>query len=100
MKRIHDGAIGDIVAIEENFLRAPYVVIKRKPGLNEVEYQCSNQYHFTWLCGDDVPQSLVHNLDRATLGDEGADAGQVPRPGRALLVVRRGSTATSSIITR
>lgn len=66
VKRVHDGAIGDIVAIEENFLRAPYGLYHRKPGMTEVEYQCSNQYHFTWLCGDDVPQSLVHNLDRAT----------------------------------
>jgi len=66
MKRIHDGAIGDIISIEENFLRAPYGVYKRTPGYNEVQYQCSNQYHFTWLSGDDVPQSLVHNLDRAT----------------------------------
>jgi predicted dehydrogenase len=65
VKRIHDGAIGDIVAIEENFLRAPYVLYKRAPGLNEVQYQCSNQYHFAWLSGDDVPQSLVHNVDRS-----------------------------------
>jgi predicted dehydrogenase len=65
MKRVHDGAIGDIVAIEENFLRAPYVLVKRAAGLNEVQYQCSNQYHFTWLSGDDVPQSLVHNVDRS-----------------------------------
>ena len=65
VKRIHDGAIGDIVAIEENFLRAPYVLYKRAAGLNEVQYQCSNQYHFTWLSGDDVPQSLVHNVDRS-----------------------------------
>jgi len=66
IKRVHDGAIGEIVAIEENFLRAPYGLYPRKPGLNEVEYQCSNQYHFNWLSGDDVPQSLVHNLDRST----------------------------------
>jgi predicted dehydrogenase len=65
VKRIHDGAIGDIVAIEENFLRAPYVVIGRKEGLSEVEWQCSTQYHFRWLSGDDVVQSLVHNMDRA-----------------------------------
>jgi predicted dehydrogenase len=65
MKRILDGAIGDIVSIEENFLRAPYVLYKRAAGLNEVQYQCSNQYHFTWLSGDDVPQSLVHNVDRS-----------------------------------
>jgi len=66
VKRIHDGAIGDIVSIEENFLRAPYVVIDRQPGLTELQWQCSTQYHFAWLSGDDVPQSLVHNLDRAS----------------------------------
>ncbi len=66
VKRIHDGAIGDIVAIEENFLRGPYGVIDRKPGLTELQWQCSTQYHFRWLSGDDVPQSLVHNLDRSS----------------------------------
>ncbi len=66
VQRVLDGAIGEIVAIEENFLRAPYVLYSRQPGMTEVEYQGSNQYHFHWLSGDDVPQSLVHNLDRAS----------------------------------
>lgn len=66
IQRIHDGAIGEIVSIEENFLRAPYGVIPRKPGLSELEWQCSTQYHFVWLSGDDVVQSLVHNLDRSS----------------------------------
>jgi len=66
VQRIYDGAIGDVVAIEENFLRAPYVIIDRKPGLTELQWQCSTQYHFRWLSGDDVPQSLVHNLDRSS----------------------------------
>jgi predicted dehydrogenase len=66
VKRIQDGAIGDIVALEENFLRAPYGVTERKPGLTELEWHCSTQYHFHWLSGDDVPQSLVHNLDRSS----------------------------------
>ncbi|HWH70079.1 MAG TPA: Gfo/Idh/MocA family oxidoreductase [Candidatus Sulfotelmatobacter sp.] len=66
VKRIQDGAIGDIITIEENFLRAPYGVTERKPGLSELEWQCSTQYHFRWLSGDDVPQSLVHNMDRAS----------------------------------
>jgi predicted dehydrogenase len=66
VRRIHDGAIGDVVAIEENFLRGPYGVIERKEGLSELEWQCSTQYHFRWLSGDDVVQSLVHNLDRAS----------------------------------
>ena len=66
MKRVHDGAIGEIVAIQETWLRPPYVMYQRAPGLTEVEYQASNQYHFHWLCGDDVPQTLIHNLDRAS----------------------------------
>ncbi|HOB99100.1 MAG TPA: Gfo/Idh/MocA family oxidoreductase [Verrucomicrobiota bacterium] len=66
MKRIFDGAIGDIVTIEENFLRAPYGITDRKPGLSELEWQFSTQYHFVWLSGDDVVQSLVHNMDRAS----------------------------------
>ena len=66
IQRIHDGAIGDVVAIEENFLRAPYVIIDRQTGLSELQWQCSTQYHFRWLSGDDVPQSLVHNLDRSS----------------------------------
>jgi len=65
VKRVHDGAIGDIVAIEENFLRGPYRVIPRDKKLTELQFQCSTQYHFTWLSGDDVPQSLVHNVDRS-----------------------------------
>lgn len=66
VQRIHDGAIGEIIAIEENFLRSPYGVTERKPGLTELQWQLSAQYRFRWLSGDDVPQSLVHNLDRAS----------------------------------
>jgi myo-inositol 2-dehydrogenase/D-chiro-inositol 1-dehydrogenase len=64
VKQIHDGAIGDVVAIQSMFLRGPYQTVARNPKYNEVEYQFSNWYHFRWLSGDDVSQSLVHNLDR------------------------------------
>ncbi len=66
MKRIHDGAIGDIVTIQETWLRPPYGLYHRQPKQTEMEYQFSNQYHFSWLSGDDVTQTLTHNLDRAT----------------------------------
>jgi predicted dehydrogenase len=65
IERVHAGAIGDIVAVQETWLRAPYVLYPRTPGQSEIEYQASNQYHFHWLSGDDVPQTLVHNFDRA-----------------------------------
>jgi myo-inositol 2-dehydrogenase/D-chiro-inositol 1-dehydrogenase len=66
MQRVHDGAIGDIVAIQETWLRPPYVLYPRRPGMNELLFQGSNQYHFHWLSGDDVPQTLIHNLDRSS----------------------------------
>ncbi len=66
IERVHDGQIGDVVAIEENYIRGPYGRTDRPKNLRELEIQLGNQYRFAWLCGDDVPQSLVHNLDRAT----------------------------------
>lgn len=66
MERIHSGAIGRIVAIQETWLRPPYVVRQRRPKQRELEFQASNQYHFHWLSGDDVPQTLIHNLDRSS----------------------------------
>lgn len=66
IKRIHDGAIGDIIAVQCMFLRAPYVTVEREPNLTELQYHFRNWYHFCWLSGDDVSQSLVHNVDRAT----------------------------------
>jgi len=62
--RIHDGAIGDVVAMQSMFLRGPYRLMDREPDLTETQYQFRNWYHFRWLSGDDVTQSLVHNVDR------------------------------------
>ncbi len=64
VQRIHDGAIGDVVAMQSMFLRGPYRVEPRQPNVTEMQFQCRNWYHFLWLSGDDVPQSLVHNIDR------------------------------------
>jgi predicted dehydrogenase len=66
VKRIHDGAIGEVVSVQSMFLRGPYRVNPREKGLTETEYQFRNWYHFRWLSGDDVTQSLVHNVDRVS----------------------------------
>lgn len=65
VERMYNGEIGEIVAIQCDYLRAPYSLVARQPGWSEMEYQFRNWYHFTWLSGDDVPQSLIHNLDSA-----------------------------------
>ncbi len=71
VQRMQAGEIGDIVAIQCEYLRGPYRLIERQADWTETEYQFRNWYHFTWLSGDDVPQSLIHNLDSAlwALGD-------------------------------
>jgi len=72
IKRVKDGAIGRIVAIEVSFMRPPYVIIERNPSWSEIEWQFKTWYHFSWLSGDDVPQSMIHTLDAAewALGEE------------------------------
>jgi predicted dehydrogenase len=72
MKRVHDGAIGDIVAIQETYVSSPYYPFDRKPEWNEMEYQLRNWYHFNWLSGDQTAQQLIHSLDKSSwaLGDK------------------------------
>jgi myo-inositol 2-dehydrogenase / D-chiro-inositol 1-dehydrogenase len=65
VKRVLDGAIGDVVAIEVSFMRAPYRICARDPKWSEMEWQYKTWYHFNYLSGDDVPQSLVHPIDTA-----------------------------------
>jgi len=64
MKRVLDGAIGDLVAIQETYMRSTYRNVERQPGWSELEYQFRNWYHFRWLSGDDGPQSLLHSIDK------------------------------------
>lgn len=66
MKRVHDGAIGDLVAIQETYVGAPYIVRERQAGWSELEFQMRNWYHFNWLSGDQTAQQLVHSLDKAS----------------------------------
>ncbi len=71
MQRVRDGAIGEIVAIQETYITQPYGLRERKPGWSEMYYQMQNWYHFNWLSGDQTAQQLIHSLDKASwaLGD-------------------------------
>ena len=72
MKRVREGAIGDIVAIQENYLSSPYVLRERQSGWNEMYFQLKNWYHFNWLSGDQTAQQLIHSIDKASwaMGDK------------------------------
>lgn len=61
--RMKDGQIGEILSAQSDYIRTPYSLTKRQDGWTETEYQFRNWYHFTWLSGDDILQSLLHNID-------------------------------------
>jgi predicted dehydrogenase len=63
IKRIHDGALGDIVALQTNDLRGPIWMFEREKDWTDMEWQMRNWYYFTWLCGDFNVEQHVHNLD-------------------------------------
>jgi predicted dehydrogenase len=65
IKRVHDGMIGDVVAIQETYVCGPYSAnLKRDPRWSEMEWQLRNWYHFNWLAGDQVLQQLIHSIDK------------------------------------
>jgi predicted dehydrogenase len=63
MKRIHDGAIGDIVAARCYWMQDILWKRPRKEGMSDTEYQIYNWYNFAWICGDHIVEQHVHNLD-------------------------------------
>ena len=65
MKRIHDGAIGDVTRGRVYWNQGAIWAHERQPGWSDTEYQLRNWYHFLWLCGDHIVEQHVHNLDVA-----------------------------------
>jgi predicted dehydrogenase len=63
MKRLHDGAIGDILFTRVYWNGGGLWVRPRQPQQTEMEYQMRNWYYFTWLCGDHIVEQHVHNID-------------------------------------
>jgi myo-inositol 2-dehydrogenase / D-chiro-inositol 1-dehydrogenase len=63
VKRIHDGAIGDIVSGRAYWNQGALWNRGRKPEWSDTEWQLRNWYYFTWLCGDHIVEQHVHNID-------------------------------------
>lgn len=63
MKRIHDGAIGDIVSAQCYWNMGQLWVSDRQPGQSDIEWQIRNWLYFTWLSGDHICEQHVHNID-------------------------------------
>ncbi|HLF92609.1 MAG TPA: Gfo/Idh/MocA family oxidoreductase [Planctomycetota bacterium] len=63
MKRLHDGAIGDLVALQANDYRGGRWARSREDGWSDMTWHMRNWYNFTWLSGDFNVEQHVHYLD-------------------------------------
>jgi predicted dehydrogenase len=71
-KRLKDGAIGDIVHMNAYWVGTPVLNFKnnpmfpggkRNPAWADMEFQSRNWYSFVWICGDQIVEQHLHNID-------------------------------------
>ncbi|MEZ6013520.1 MAG: Gfo/Idh/MocA family oxidoreductase [Planctomycetota bacterium] len=72
VKRVHEGAIGDIVALECSYNTGGLWHRGRKDNWSDMEWQIRNWLYHTWLSGDHVMEQAIHNLDKIAwvMGDK------------------------------
>ena len=61
--RIHDGAIGDVIAQQVYWNGNGIWYRNKTDDQNEMQFQINNWYHFNWVCGDQICEQHIHNLD-------------------------------------
>ena len=64
VKRIHDGAIGEITAMQTSYNTGGLWHKARKPEWSDMEYQMRNWLYFAWLSGDHIAEQHIHSLDK------------------------------------
>jgi len=65
IKRVHDGAIGDILTMNVNYNTGTLWHKGNQPNWTAMEFQLRNWLYFTWLSGDFNVEQHVHSLDKA-----------------------------------
>jgi predicted dehydrogenase len=89
MRRIHDGAIGEVKTAQVYWNQGGLWHHEREPGMSDMEWQVRNWLYFTWLSGDHIVEQHVHNIDVAD-----ARSAPIPRTGTS------STTSASSFSTR
>ena len=70
-QRLKGGEFGDIVALNANWVGTPVLNFnsaifpnhKRDPKWGDMEFQHRNWYSFVWICGDQIVEQHLHNID-------------------------------------
>jgi predicted dehydrogenase len=64
MKRVHDGAVGEIIALHTTYNHSGLWMKPRQSSWSDMEWQVRNWLYFTWLSGDHIVEQHVHSLDK------------------------------------
>jgi len=64
IKRIHEGAVGDILTIETVYNTSGLWHKGRRDNSSEMEYELRNWLYFDWLSGDHIVEQHIHSLDK------------------------------------
>jgi predicted dehydrogenase len=65
IEKIHSGAIGEIVSIQENYLTGTLWNRTPKPEWTPMHNQVLNWLYYRWLSGDHIVEQFIHSLDKA-----------------------------------
>jgi predicted dehydrogenase len=63
-KRVLDGDIGDIVALQCTYNTGELWHVPRTDDMSDVEWQIRNWLYFTWVSGDHITEQHIHSLDK------------------------------------
>ena len=76
MKRVQDGAIGEVVAARAYWNQGGLWSNGRKQEWSDIEWQMRNWLYFTWLSGDHIVEQHIHQHDvmNWVFGKPGEDA--------------------------
>jgi len=61
--RVMNGVIGEIVSAHIIRNGGSLWVIKRQPGMSDMEYMLRNWANFCWLSGDHIVEQFIHEID-------------------------------------
>jgi len=89
-RRIHEGAIGDLVAVYTTYNATGWIAPRpRQDAWSDMEFQLRNWHYHTWISGDHLVEQAVHATDKIHWAFQGkppervtAVGGRQTRPNR------------------
>ncbi|MEO6595800.1 MAG: Gfo/Idh/MocA family oxidoreductase [Planctomycetota bacterium] len=63
VQRLHEGGVGDILAMQGNYITGELWSFPRQEQWSELEWQLRNWLYYPWLSGDHIAEQHIHTLD-------------------------------------